>query len=143
MKYADTDTIFVRIIRAGFIPQLGISGPIPNPIKITRAKAKSLIVAGVQVWEFNPTTKETKELTLQNVFGEPDSVKKEETPVKTVAPVQEPKPTQFVGVQKDEKKESAPVFQEAKTDKKEETPAKEEAKPVNTNQNNNKNKNKK
>lgn len=143
MKYSSEDTIFVRIIRAGFIPQLGISGPIPNPIKITRAKAKSLIVAGVRVWEFNPTTKETKELTLQNVFGEPDSIKKEETPVKTVAPVQEPKPTQFVGVQKDEKKESAPAVQEAKTDNKEETPVKEEAKSVNSNQNNNKNKNKK
>lgn len=98
MKYADTDMIFVRIIRSGFIPQLGICGPIPNPIKITRAKAKSLIVAGIGVWQVDPNTNEVTELTLQNVFGgsEPEKT----TPEKVVAPAPEPKPKEFVGVQK-------------------------------------------
>lgn len=63
------ENIWVKIIRAGYIPQLGIQGPIPNPVQITRAKAHSMIVAGIDVFEVDPKTKKTTKLTIQNVFG--------------------------------------------------------------------------
>ena len=72
---ARNEKIFVKIIKAGFIPQLGMCGPIPNPIKITRAQAYSMIIAGIKVYQYFPDTKYTEELTLQNIFS--DDVKPE------------------------------------------------------------------
>lgn len=62
------EKIWVKIIRAGYIPQLGMQGPIPNPIQITRGIAHSMIVSGIDVFEVDPVTKNTKKLTIQNVF---------------------------------------------------------------------------
>ena len=53
-----SDLIYVRVLRNGYIPQLGICGPIPNPIQITRGKAYSMINDGIEVHEFDPKTKE-------------------------------------------------------------------------------------
>ena len=70
------EKIFIKTNRIGFIPQLGIQGPIVNPYPTTRSVAKAMIVSGIQVFEVKPDTKEVIELTLQNVFpGEGDSVK--------------------------------------------------------------------
>lgn len=65
-----SDLIYVRVLRNGYIPQLGICGPIPNPIQITRGKAYSMINDGIEVHEFDPKTKETTKLTVKNVFGD-------------------------------------------------------------------------
>ena len=117
-----SETIFVKVLRNGFIPQLGMCGPIPNPIKITRGTAYNMIVAGVKVFEYNPVTKETTELTVDNVFADGVDKKQESgannvskpvipDPAKTPEPV---KPVTLNGV----KKESEPVNDG--TDKKEE-----------------------
>lgn len=65
------EKIWVRIIRAGYIPQLGMQGPIPNPIQITRGKAHSMIVAGIDVFEIDPISRKSHKLTIRNVFGVP------------------------------------------------------------------------
>lgn len=96
-----TEQIFVKIMRNGFIPQLGICGPIPNPIRITRAKAHSLIVAGIDVYQYFPENHYTEKLTLQTVFGKAE---KEEIPKKPVEKkVSEPmKPVELTGIKKEE-----------------------------------------
>lgn len=72
------EKIFIKTNRIGFIPQLGIQGPIVNPYPTTRSVAKAMIVAGIQVYQIKPDTKEVIELTLQNVFpGEGDVKKKD------------------------------------------------------------------
>lgn len=64
------EKIYVRINKTGFIPQLKIQGPVIYPIRITRGQAHSLIVAGISVYEVDPSTGVGTELTIKNVFGE-------------------------------------------------------------------------
>ena len=118
-----SDKIYVRVIRNGYIPQLGIQGPIPNPIKISRGTAHSMIVAGIEVHEVDPKTKITKKLTVENVFEDAPSA-----PVKEPVPEKKPsdpvKPIELNGVKKDEKKdEKANEVKKAEPEKNEETPA--------------------
>jgi len=80
-KNNKSDMVWVRVIKAGYISQLGMQGPIPNPIKISRDVAYSMIVSGIDVFEVDPVTKEVTKLTIQNVFRKPEIVnepKKEE-----------------------------------------------------------------
>lgn len=93
------EEIFVKIMRNGMIPQLGICGPIPNPIKVTRAKAHSMIVAGIAVYQYFPDTQYTEKLTLQTVFGGPEkeTVSNKVDDKKISEPV---KPVSFTGVKK-------------------------------------------
>lgn len=132
-----SDLIYVRVLRNGYIPQLGICGPIPNPIQITRGKAYSMINDGIEVHEFDPKTKETVKLTVQNVFGDGTSapapeVKSEEKkaePVKAEEKKVEPeKPVTLTGVAKpEEKKEEAPApkAEEVKVEEKKAEPVEE------------------
>ena len=114
-----SDKIYVRVIRNGYIPQLGIQGPIPNPIKISRGTAHSMIVAGIEVHEVDPKTKITKKLTVENVFEDAPSA-----PVKEPVPEKKPsdpvKPIAFNGVKKEDKKEEV---KNTEPEKDEETPA--------------------
>lgn len=68
--YSREDKIYVKINKVGFIPYIGICGPIPNPIKIPTATCLQMINAGIDVFEVNPDTKETMKLTVQNVFDD-------------------------------------------------------------------------
>ena len=96
-----TEKIFVKVMRNGYIPQLGISGPIVNPIKITRAQAHAMIVAGIAVYQYFPENQYTEKLTLQNVFGKPEKASKPEEPVSKV--VSEPvTPVTLTGVAKED-----------------------------------------
>lgn len=93
------EKIWVKIQKPGYIPQLGMQGPIPNPIQIPRATAKSLLVSGVQVYQYDPDTKKTVELTLATVFGKKN---KEKDPAPTKEPEKVPdnqEPVSFSGVQ--------------------------------------------
>ena len=83
--YNREDKIFVRINKVGFIPYIGMCGPIPNPIKIPVATCLQMVTAGIDVFEVNPDTKETVKLTVQNVF---DDNKFDKKPVQSV-PVKE------------------------------------------------------
>lgn len=96
------EKIFVRVMKNGYIQQLGICGPIPNPIKVSRALAHSMVVGGVEVHEVNPITKATKKLTIHNIFSDDKPVATkatkpvEKTPIsKTEKPVE---PVTFAGV---------------------------------------------
>lgn len=96
------EEIFVKVMRNGFIPQLGICGPIPNPIRITRGQAHSLIVAGIDVYQYFPETKYTEKLTLHNVFGFAKKTEKENPVQQNVKKMSEPiKPVNLAGVKKD------------------------------------------
>ena len=158
-----SDLIYVRVLRNGYIPQLGICGPIPNPIQITRGKAYSMINDGIEVHEFDPKTKETTKLTVKNVFGDGASapapeVKVEEKKVVEPAKAEEKKaepekPVTLTGVaKKKKKKEEAPApkaeevkveepapevkVEEKKADEKAETPeVKDDNKKENTTNN--------
>lgn len=140
--------IWVKILRAGFIPQLGIQGPIPNPIKITREKAHNMIVAGIDVYQVDEKTRETTKLTLHTVLGgeAPKAEVKPEVKTPVPAPVKAEKPVELTGVKVEEsKKEEAPKAEEKKEEVKAEAAApvvekKEEVKEdasKNINKNNN------
>ena len=133
-----SDLIYVRVLRNGYIPQLGICGPIPNPIQITRGKAYSMINDGIEVHEFDPKTKETTKLTVKNVFGDGASApapevkveeKKAVEPAKAEEKKAEPeKPVTLTGVAKpEEKKEEAPApkAEEVKPEEKKAEPVEE------------------
>ncbi len=66
-----TELIHVVINKPGYIQQIGMCGPIPNPIQIPRELAKRILVDGIPVYQYDPDTKKTHELTLKNVFGNP------------------------------------------------------------------------
>lgn len=105
------DQIFVRVMKNGYIQQLGICGPIPNPIKVSRALAHRMVVGGVEVHEVDPITKMTKKLTIHNVFSdEKNTVSDKETKPVQEAPVSKnEKPVEtmtFVGTPVSEPEES-------------------------------------
>ena len=68
--YSREDKIYVRINKNGYIPFIGMCGPIPNPIKIPASTCLQMVTAGIDVHEVNPDTKETVKLTVQNVFDD-------------------------------------------------------------------------
>lgn len=94
------EKIWVKIQKAGYIPQLGIQGPIPNPIQIPRVTAKSLLVSGIPVYEYDPETKKTIELTLANVFSTGKSTQKpvRETNPTPKDPENDQEPVMFNGI---------------------------------------------
>lgn len=96
------EEIFIKTNRIGYIPQLGIQGPIVNPYPVTRAIAKEMIVAGISVVEVHKDGS-TTELNLQNVFPGEGDVKRDPAPAK---PAEAPN--------KDEKKEVEPPKAEEK-----------------------------
>lgn len=102
--YKKTDEIFVRINKGGFIPYIGICGPIPNPIKVKTEICLKLVNAGIDVHQFDPVTKKTIKLTRENVFDDNKFGKKKEE-VKQPANDQKQvenhvQPMEFKGVQK-------------------------------------------
>ena len=100
--YKREDQIFVRINRAGFIPHLGMCGPIPNPIKVTCGKCLDMINSGIEVWQVDPETKEMVKLTVKNIFDDQKFSKKTENPVNIVEPAPSiEQPITFGGVKKD------------------------------------------
>lgn len=67
------EKIFIKSNYRGFIPQLRMRGPIITPVRVTRAMAYQLIIAGIDVYEIDKTTRNATRLTLQSVFpGEGD-----------------------------------------------------------------------
>lgn len=69
------EKIFIKTNRRGYIPYIGMQGPIITPIPITREDAHNMIVAGIEVYQIDPKTKNAIKLTLQTVYpgeGEPE-----------------------------------------------------------------------
>ena len=119
--YKTTDEIFVRVNRVGYIPLIGMCGPIPNPIKIPTSTCLKLVNAGIDVHQVDPVTKMTVKLTRENIFDDEKFDKKLVTkattaPVKPVAPAKvEPiKPVTFTGVPKVEPKVEVKPVEEPK-----------------------------
>lgn len=121
--YSREDKIFVRINKMGYIPYIGMCGPIPNPIKIPTATCLQMVTAGIEVFEVNPDTKEMVKLTVQNVFDDNKFEKKPAPAVHVKTPVAPPvNNVTFTGVKtpdvnpvnvSDEKQE---LSEETKTD---------------------------
>lgn len=68
--YSRDDKIYVKINKVGYIPFIGMCGPIPNPIKIPTSTCLQMVTAGIDVFEVDPKTKEMVKLTVQNVFDD-------------------------------------------------------------------------
>lgn len=66
--YKNTDEIFIMTMRTGYIPHLKTYGPIPNPIKCPISLCLSMIIAGVELYEYDPKTKLTKKMSLDNIM---------------------------------------------------------------------------
>lgn len=60
--------IYVLCRKAGYIPFLGICGPIANPLHLPAKLCLNIITAGITLYEFEPTTRDTLELTTDNIF---------------------------------------------------------------------------
>ena len=130
--YKKTDEIFVRIAKHGYIPYIGICGPIPNPIKVTTETCLKLVNAGIVVHQFDPVTKQTVQLTRSNVFDDRKFARKKTN----VAPVNMPpvvtpekpvEPVTFTGIPKAETVAPAVKVEETVIDEaKVETPVSEE-----------------
>ena len=129
------EKIFIKTNHIGFIPVLGIQGPIVNPYPTTRAVAKELLVSGIQVFEIKPD-KSVVELNLQNVFPNEGNVVREK-PKKESKPIPKPvEPVTFKGVEVEKKEEpvvaAAPV-EEKVEEVKEEEPKEEVKKDYSSN----------
>ena len=46
------EKIYIKTKRIGFIPQLNMQGPIITPIPVSREVAKSMVVAGIETFEY-------------------------------------------------------------------------------------------
>ena len=120
------EEVFIKVMKAGYIPQLGMQGPIPNPIKVKRSVIHSMIVAGIKVFEYDPETQETTEITLGSLYNEDpakEDSKKPEAPA-TPDPIQ---PVNLQGVTAPIKEENGINAGTTPVDPKEDTP--EEIKP--------------
>ena len=108
------EVIYIKTNRLGFIPQIHMQGPIITPIPVTRQVVKEMIVAGIEVFEVykdKSGNKQTRLLTLQNVYPgegeedkpeEPDDNKdgeqKPQVPTSGVVQQEPVKPVNFKGV---------------------------------------------
>lgn len=126
------ETIYIKTNRLGFIPQIHMQGPIITPIPITREAAKSMIVAGIELFEVykdKSGKKQVRLLTLQNVYpgeGErpeeskhdEDGEQKPQVPTSGVAQQEPVQPVNFKGVSvPDEKPEKDAPNKPEKTEK--------------------------
>ena len=70
------EKIYIKTKRIGFIPQLNMQGPIITPIPVSREVAKSMVVAGIETFEYwkdSEGKQNVRLLTIQNVYtGEGD-----------------------------------------------------------------------
>lgn len=82
--YKSTDQIYIVSTRTGYIPQLRMYGPIPNPISVPISLCLSMLTAGVKIHQFDPKTKKVIELTVANLN---DDTKFDEKP--TVAGIKD------------------------------------------------------
>jgi len=87
----NTDEIFIMTKRTGYIPHLKTYGPIPNPLKCPISLCMGMIIAGVEIYEYDPVTRLTMKLTLENLVNEDNFASKEEKKVE-VAPEQQVTP---------------------------------------------------
>lgn len=62
--------ILITCPKVGFIPHLGMQGPIPNPLRVDYTTCVNMIIAGVSLYEVDPATRNTVLLTLDNIDDE-------------------------------------------------------------------------
>ena len=132
--YKETDQIFVRINRGGYIPYINMCGPIPNPIKVSTAICLKLVNAGIDVHQYDPVTKESVKLTRENVFNDAKFAKRKVVnTANTKAQTVKPSSTiNFTGIQK---KDEPTVEKEAEVDRITEVEKKTETQPKDNNKN--------
>jgi len=70
MAYKNTDFIFVKTLHVGYIPHLRTHGPIVNPIKVDVGTCRSMIIAGIELYQLDPVSKLTVKLTLENLYND-------------------------------------------------------------------------
>lgn len=68
--YKKTDRIFIVSTRTGYIPQLKMYGPIPNPIKVPLNLCLSMITSGIDIYQFEPKSKSIIKLNFDNIFDD-------------------------------------------------------------------------
>jgi len=86
MYSKDTEICIITKYR-GYIPALGQTGPIPNPIKIPAKIVADMVISGAEVYQVNPSNGMTKLLDVSNVY---DDTKFDEVKPVVEAPVTTP-----------------------------------------------------
>lgn len=144
------EIIYVKTNRLGFIPQIKMQGPIITPIPITREVAKSMVVAGIEVFEVYKDRhgkKQVRLLTLENVYPgegesepvipsqEKDGVQKTKVPTSGVVQQEPVKPVDLKGVTITEEKSEGNTTSETESAEGKKTEGKKEE---NDNSSNNK-----
>lgn len=84
--YTNSDQIYILTKRTGYLHQLRMYGPIVNPLKCPVSLCMSLLISGVELFQFDPVTKNVVELNLENLlddnkFGTKEEPVVEEEPV--------------------------------------------------------------
>ena len=117
-QYKKTDEIFIVTTKLGYIPQLRTSGPIPNPFKVPVGLCLEMVIAGIQLFQYQVGTGKLVELTIDNIYDADkfeDKVEEVDTE-EEVATVEE---TEVTGVKLDD--------DDVKTDSKEEVITKDKS----------------
>lgn len=59
---------YITVETRGYIPLLGMDGPIVAPIEVPETIITNLVMRGYKLSEFNSKTKEKIQLTLENIY---------------------------------------------------------------------------
>ena len=68
--YNKTDQIYIMTKRVGYLHQLRMYGPIINPLKCPISICMSLLISGVELYQYDEKTKDVVALTLENLYDD-------------------------------------------------------------------------
>jgi hypothetical protein len=92
MAYKKSDTMMILTTRTGYLPQLNTHGPIVYPLQVNVGVVYDMLISGIKLYQFDPVTKMTLELTIENIYDDKKFEPKEE-PKKETKPANEAKST--------------------------------------------------
>ena len=124
--------IYVVCPRPGFIPFLGICGPIANPISLPAKMCLNIITSSINLYEVDPSTKDTLQLTSDNIFEDDNFGKKDR--VTEIKPKVSTAPIQNFGVSASELESITSPIKVPSVEEKEEVPAAVKVDPTEENE---------
>lgn len=80
--YTNNDQIYILTKRVGYLHQLRMYGPIINPLKCPVSLCMSLLISGVELYQYDEKTKMVVALTLENLLDDKKFEKKQTVEVK-------------------------------------------------------------
>lgn len=68
--YKQNDYIYIRTNYRGWVAQLGMSGPIVNPLRCKVSDVITMLMNGMPVFQVQPNTGKSIELTISNIMDD-------------------------------------------------------------------------